>query len=84
MRKPELAGSWEGGLELSQKSFPQVLPCGVQSAVLRTKTKLCVVGFKIVPRVLAFYQSCAGFGCKGYLKKIINHLLFTVKFVKLD
>lgn len=62
-------GSIWGDLKLSQKSFNQVLPCRVQRVmhVLKLKTQLYVVVFKIIPHILAFSQSCTGFRCKGYL-----------------
>lgn len=62
-------GSIWGYLKLSKKSFNQVLPCRVQHAkhVLKLKTQLCVVVFKIILHVLAFSQNCTGFRCKGFL-----------------
>lgn len=81
MRKPELAGSWEGGLELFQKSFPQVLPCGVQSEPKLNRVLWVLRSSHVF---WPFTRVVQDLGAKVILKKIINHLHFTVKFVKLD
>lgn len=87
-REPELGGSCRGSSKLSQKSWRRVLPCGVQHSEKPKPPRVLWV-FRSSHAVWPFTRVAQDSGAKVIfkkkkIKKIINHLHFTVKFVKLN